>query len=386
MSGKQAGANAKGARRSPTGGDASVAHHHRRLPSWPRPPRPSAAMSTRPPSGAATRGERTTVSADPRTLRPDGRDMGELRPVSFVRDFTEFANGIGAGVDGQDHGAVHGVGGGPRPAAGCAAAERGGSPPSTRCCPGLRRSGSGREAAKGKQSGRTHEIQRLIGRSLRAVTDLVGHGRAAGDRGLRRAAGRRGDAHRVDLRRLRGPARLLHPARAEAHGVVASTDRRLCGGVGGCRRRCLSVGPGLLRGLARRGGHEHRHDRIGALHRGAGDRRGHGVQPRRARRAGGPGRPRASACSSTSSAPSSAKRRRLGESGDQRRRLSRRGARRLRRPAAAWSSPPPTPTRPPRSWPSWRSRPGDRRSSSCPGRRRWPRSTRRGRPSRRTPG
>ncbi|MCE2509497.1 MAG: ribonuclease PH [Alphaproteobacteria bacterium] len=30
-----------------------------------------------------------------------------------------------------------------------------------------------REAARGKQSGRTHEIQRLIGRSLRAVTDLT---------------------------------------------------------------------------------------------------------------------------------------------------------------------------------------------------------------------
>jgi len=33
-----------------------------------------------------------------------------------------------------------------------------------------------REAAKGKQSGRTHEIQRLIGRSLRAVTDLTAMG------------------------------------------------------------------------------------------------------------------------------------------------------------------------------------------------------------------
>ncbi len=31
---------------------------------------------------------------------------------------------------------------------------------------------SAREAAKGKQSGRTQEIQRLIGRSLRAVADL----------------------------------------------------------------------------------------------------------------------------------------------------------------------------------------------------------------------
>lgn len=34
----------------------------------------------------------------------------------------------------------------------------------------------GREAARGKQSGRTQEIQRLIGRSLRAVTDLKGFG------------------------------------------------------------------------------------------------------------------------------------------------------------------------------------------------------------------
>ena len=35
---------------------------------------------------------------------------------------------------------------------------------------------TGREAARGKQSGRTQEIQRLIGRSLRAVTDLKGFG------------------------------------------------------------------------------------------------------------------------------------------------------------------------------------------------------------------
>src|SRR6202167_5499007 len=35
---------------------------------------------------------------------------------------------------------------------------------------------SAREAARGKQSGRTQEIQRLIGRSLRAVVDLKGLG------------------------------------------------------------------------------------------------------------------------------------------------------------------------------------------------------------------
>ena len=38
--------------------------------------------------------------------------------------------------------------------------------------PGSTHTRSGREAARGKQSGRTLEIQRLIGRSLRAVTDL----------------------------------------------------------------------------------------------------------------------------------------------------------------------------------------------------------------------
>ena len=36
--------------------------------------------------------------------------------------------------------------------------------------------GMGREAARGGQGGRTHEIQRLIGRSLRAVTDLARFG------------------------------------------------------------------------------------------------------------------------------------------------------------------------------------------------------------------
>ncbi|MCK7576753.1 MAG: hypothetical protein MZV65_13245 [Chromatiales bacterium] len=56
---------------------------------------------------------------------------------------------------------------------------------------------------RGKQGGRTQEIQRLIGRSLRAVVDLQALGeRTLHDR-LRRAAGRRRHAHRIDHRRLR---------------------------------------------------------------------------------------------------------------------------------------------------------------------------------------
>ena len=58
-----------------------------------------------------------------------------------------------------------------------------------------------REAAKGKQSGRTQEIQRLIGRSLRAVVDLHEARRAPGHRRLRRHPGRRRHPHRGDLRR-----------------------------------------------------------------------------------------------------------------------------------------------------------------------------------------
>ena len=63
-----------------------------------------------------------------------------------------------------------------------------------------------REAAAGKQSGRTQEIQRLIGRSLRAGRRPGGARRAADHRRLRRAAGRRRHALRLDHRRLGGAA------------------------------------------------------------------------------------------------------------------------------------------------------------------------------------
>lgn len=103
--------------------------------------------------------------------RADGRGPGEIRPFRLERDFTEMAWGsvlVRAG----------------RTVVLCTASV------SDRLPPWLRGSGSGwvtaeysllpgssperveREAARGRQSGRTHEIQRLIGRSLRAVCDL----------------------------------------------------------------------------------------------------------------------------------------------------------------------------------------------------------------------
>ena len=59
-----------------------------------------------------------------------------------------------------------------------------------------------REAAAGKQSGRTQEIQRLIGRALRAGVDRQALGRAPDRHRLRRDPGRRRHALRVDHRRL----------------------------------------------------------------------------------------------------------------------------------------------------------------------------------------
>ena len=59
-----------------------------------------------------------------------------------------------------------------------------------------------REAAQGKQGGRTQEIQRLIGRALRAVRRPAGARRAHHHARLRRAAGRRRHAHGGDHRRL----------------------------------------------------------------------------------------------------------------------------------------------------------------------------------------
>ena len=75
---------------------------------------------------------------------------------------------------------------------------------------------SAREAARGKQTGRTQEIQRLIGRALRAVVDLEGPGRAHRHHRLRRAAGGRRHAHGGDHRRLRGAGRRHRHADQEA--------------------------------------------------------------------------------------------------------------------------------------------------------------------------
>ena len=104
--------------------------------------------------------------------RPSGRTPDQLRPISIERNYTCHAEGsvlvsfgntkviCTASVDESVPRFLRGQG------SGWITAEYGMLPRST----GSR---MGREAARGKQGGRTLEIQRLIGRSLRAAVDLT---------------------------------------------------------------------------------------------------------------------------------------------------------------------------------------------------------------------
>ena len=104
-------------------------------------------------------------------LRPSTRANNQLRYIEIIRNYTKHAEGsvlikcgdthvlCTASVEEKVPGFLKGKG------QGWVTAEYGMLPRST----GSRMD---REAAKGKQSGRTQEIQRLIGRSLRAIIDL----------------------------------------------------------------------------------------------------------------------------------------------------------------------------------------------------------------------
>ena len=112
--------------------------------------------------------------------RPSGRALGQLRPVALELDWNKYAEGSCFVRCGDTHVL-------------CTATVE------ERVPPFLRNTGRGwvtaeygmlprstdtrmaREATRGRQSGRTQEIQRLIGRSLRAVTDLA----ALGERQVR---------------------------------------------------------------------------------------------------------------------------------------------------------------------------------------------------------
>jgi len=108
-------------------------------------------------------------------MRPSGRETSQMRELRFVPDYTKHAEGsvlasfgdtqvlCTASVEDRVPAWMRNTG------RGWVTGEYGMLPRATH-------TRSGREATRGKQGGRTLEIQRLIGRSLRAVTDLAALG------------------------------------------------------------------------------------------------------------------------------------------------------------------------------------------------------------------
>src|SRR5690348_5331421 len=108
-------------------------------------------------------------------VRASGRRANELRPIRIQRNFTKHAEGAVL-VEFGDTRVL------------CTASVEERVPPFLRdtgkgwvtaeygMLPRATNTRTDREAARGKQSGRTQEIQRLIGRSLRAVVDLASLG------------------------------------------------------------------------------------------------------------------------------------------------------------------------------------------------------------------
>ncbi len=104
-------------------------------------------------------------------MRPSGREPAQMRELRFIPDFTKHAEGSVLASFGDTQVL-------------CTASIEERVPPWMRnkgrgwvtgeygMLPRSTHTRSGREAARGKQGGRTLEIQRLIGRSLRAITDL----------------------------------------------------------------------------------------------------------------------------------------------------------------------------------------------------------------------
>src|SRR5215510_5588360 len=169
--------------------------------------------------------------------RPSGRAPDELRAVRFTRQFTKHAEGsvlvefgntrvlCTASVEEVVPQFLRGKG------QGWVTAEYGMLPRSTH-------TRSPREAAKGKQSGRTQQIQRLIGRSLRAVTDLKALGERTitldcdvlqADGGTRTASITGGYVALADACERLVARKLI--AASPIHGQIAAISVGICNGV-----------------------------------------------------------------------------------------------------------------------------------------------------------
>ena len=169
--------------------------------------------------------------------RPSGRAPEQMRPVTFTHRFAKHAEGAvlvefgdtqvlcAATVEESVPAFLRGKG------QGWVTAEYGMLPRSTH-------TRSPREAARGKQSGRTLEIQRLIGRSLRAVVDLKALGERTitvdcdvlqADGGTRTASIAGGYVALAQACRALRRQRLM--ASDPLHGQVAAVSVGIVGGI-----------------------------------------------------------------------------------------------------------------------------------------------------------
>ncbi|HCZ47834.1 MAG TPA: ribonuclease PH [Gammaproteobacteria bacterium] len=169
-------------------------------------------------------------------MRPSGRRPDQLRPVTITRHFSKHAEGsvlvsfgdtrviCTASVDERVPGFRRGSG------TGWVTAEYGMLPRATH-------SRNQREAASGRQGGRTLEIQRLIGRALRAVVDLSALGERTvtldcdviqADGGTRTAAITGAYVALVDAMAGLRKRRLV--TRDPIHGAVAAVSVGIFGG------------------------------------------------------------------------------------------------------------------------------------------------------------
>jgi len=169
--------------------------------------------------------------------RPGGREPDQLRPVRFTRRFAKHAEGsvlvefgdthvlCTASVEDNVPPFLRGKG------QGWVTAEYGMLPRSTH-------TRTAREAAKGKQTGRTQEIQRLIGRSLRAVIDLKALGERTitldcdvlqADGGTRTASITGGYVAMAEACEKLVQRKLI--AASPLHGQVAAISVGICNGI-----------------------------------------------------------------------------------------------------------------------------------------------------------
>jgi ribonuclease PH len=168
--------------------------------------------------------------------RSGGRAAGELRPVRFTRGYTAHAEGSVL----AEFGATRVV---------CTASVESGVPPFLRntgkgwltaeygMLPRATHTRTPREAARGRQAGRTQEIQRLIGRSLRACIDLAALGERTltidcdvlqADGGTRTAAITGGYLALADAVDALVAKRVL--AQSPLHGQIAAVSVGIVGG------------------------------------------------------------------------------------------------------------------------------------------------------------